>query len=186
MNILFFAIVILVLILAIILVLLLIKKNNAQSTISKTKTQSIKKDEEPKTMCSDLTLPNRVEKFDNHTLFQACNKIFDTFKALDYAPKAESFLDKKEWHTWQVSLLLRTVKIKYNFYVPTQKGTFHPSIENQSNENIIGLMKRIESKYLNQVNVDRSKDELCNEIIWTSRDVSVIFYYLVNRNNFKE
>ncbi|WP_108063606.1 hypothetical protein [Poseidonibacter lekithochrous] len=186
MNILFFAIVIPVLILLILLVIILIKKNNSKSTTVKTNTTSIQKDEEPKTMCSDLKLPNRVEKFDNHTLFQACNKIFDTFKALDYASKQESFLDKKEWHTWQVSLLLRTVKIKYNFYVPTQKGTFHPSLENQPNENILGLMKRIESKYLNQVNVDRNKDELCNEIIWTSRDVSVIFYYLINRNNFKE
>ena len=70
------------------------KKSNKNITNSKIK-------------INDLILPKKIEQMNSYSLFQACKIITDSYIALDYVNKPVSVLDKMEWHSWQVSILIQ-------------------------------------------------------------------------------
>ena len=50
-----------------------------------------------------MRFPKNIESMNINALSQACRVILDSYRALDYANKLPSAMDKIEWHTWQVS-----------------------------------------------------------------------------------
>ena len=52
-------------------------------------------------------------------------------------------------------------------------------ILNLSNELKEKEMQKIFRKYINHVNVEKNRDELSKEIIWTAREVSVILFNIL-------
>ena len=52
-------------------------------------------------------------------------------------------------------------------------------ILNLSNELKENEMQKIFRKYINHVNVEKNRDELSKEIIWTAREVSVILFNIL-------
>ena len=59
-----------------------------------------------------MEFPKNIEHMKFDLLSKATKVIFDSYKALDYVNKLPSSLDKIEWHTWQVSIILRYLKSK--------------------------------------------------------------------------
>ena len=168
-------VIVILLILSILVVILLKMRNNKQNS-----EQPLETDISP-SILSDFKLPLRIEKMGTRTLLDASIKIYQTFEVLDYANAGEANFEKKEWHTWQVSILLELVKKNVDFFPPIKQNAFHRTVLAYSKDDLISLLKTIENKYINQVNINTSKDNLCKEIIWTSKEVSIILYYLINK-----
>ena len=115
----------------------------------------------------------------SYSLFQACKIITDSYVALNYVNKPASALDKIEWHSWQVTLLIQFLKVHKDFILPYDTKLFNSMILNLSNGLKEKEMQKIFRKYINHVNIEKNRDELSKEIIWTAREVSVILFNIL-------
>jgi len=131
-----------------------------------------------------LTLPSGIESIPKSQLRDIVRKIFESFLIFDYRTYSINHLDKKEWHSWQISLVLMLFKHNEEFYIYDQ-SIFHDFLLNSTDNDIKSLMSGILRKYKNQVEVDDTKDALCKDYNWSNRDISIIFYFLANYKKFK-
>lgn len=169
-------ILIVILIISISLLVILLNLNNK----SKTSKKSSNKNTSVITslVTENIMLPKKISQMDQVSLSKAAKQVFESFKALDYANKAPSKLDKIEWHTWQVSLLMAMLKTNKGFFIPDEDSLFHELILNTNNSVIVQSTQKIIDKYNNNIDINKSRDELSHDISWSSRDVSILFYYM--------
>ena len=128
---------------------------------------------------NDLILPIKIEQMNPYSLFQACKIITDSYVALNYVNKPASALDKIEWHSWQVTLLIQFLKVHKDFILPYDTKLFNSMILNLSNGLKEKEMQKIFRKYINHVNIEKNRDELSKEILWTAREVSIILFNIL-------
>lgn len=129
----------------------------------------------------ELSFPKNIENMNAIILNKACKVIFDSYKALDYANKTPNAMDKIEWHTWQVSILLYALKTSgINLVIDADK-LFHRSILETPEEQKEFDIQRILRKYKDRASIEKSRDELSRDVIWTARDVSIILLVLLRR-----
>ena len=173
-------IIVIIVILLILIISLLNKKEPEQKNrISKKVDEYI-----PMPTTYNLFLPAKIEKIGKKELPEIIKKIFNSYKYFDYKDMNINDLEKKEWHTWQISLMLKIFKENEDFFILGQEDIF-PSFLLNSNENDMkSLMRDIIKKYNNYVTLNNTKDELCKEYIWTNKDASVIFYFLANYKKY--
>ena len=126
-----------------------------------------------------IQFPKNIEHMKFEILSKATKVILDSYKALNYVNKLPSSLDKIEWHTWQVSIILRYLKSKNKIFISSD-NLFHKVIEDLSESQIQQELEKICRKYFNNVNIYRSRDDLSKDVIWTAREVSIILYKILN------
>lgn len=178
MNMFFLGIVALIVLLVVIIVFILLKGDDKpKNNVSKIDTNS-------KIAISSIEFPKNIEQMSSSSLSQIVKSMFDTYKALDYAKKSGNALEKQEWHSWQVSILLVFLKVYQNFFVPHEKDIFHSSILSLDNEQMKNDMQKIFKKYVNNVNPKKSRDALSNEVIWSAREVSLILYSIMSNKKY--
>lgn len=187
-------IVILLLIICIVLLIILLKRNDTSKVIEEfvEKEDELKNVQEEKNKVtiiektspiSKLKFPRRIELLADHLLLQACINIFETFKALEYAKKNDFVLNNYEWHSWQISLLLSFIQREEHIFIPHTKNLFHKVIVDKPLITIKRDFEGLIDKYQNSVNIHKSRDELSKDLIWSAKEVSVIFYYMLNMKN---
>ena len=179
MNIMFFGFIFFILIFILIVVYLLFNKNNTPKSGVVTKI-----DKQEKVNISHLPIPSKVQDFNSLMLLKASSKIFDIFKAVDYANRSEHGLNKVEWHAWQVSILLYLLKMDYDLNVEFSKSDFHPFIYNMKKEEFMQKVDSILEKYLYDVDLSKTKDELCKDMLLSGREISILFFFILNKKRF--
>jgi hypothetical protein len=135
----------------------------------------IKKDE---LSIESLHLPDEIEKMTEFLISSIVRKIYDVFIKFGYNKVSEEKLLEKEWHTWQVSMILKLYKYNQEFYIANKEKVFHRSILDLNLKSLESLARSILLKYETSVRISKSKDDLCKDVIWTSREVSILFCYL--------
>jgi len=159
------------------LILFYLLSINKKTTVSSKK--QLSNNSKKKIDLKDISFPKNIESMDINTLSRAFKSIFDSYKSLDYANKPPNSLDKIEWHTWQVSILLIYLKNKNKFIVANNK-IFHNLILALKEQQIDEEIQRILKKYFENANIENDRDKLSRDIIWTARDVSIIFLKIIN------
>ena len=129
----------------------------------------------------ELNFPKNIESMNGMILSKACKVIVDSYKALDYANKTPNAMDKIEWHTWQVSILLYALKTNGVTLAFDINKIFHESILETPEEQKEQDKQRILRKYRDRASIEKSRDELSRDVIWTARDVSIILLELLRR-----
>lgn len=129
-----------------------------------------------------ISLPPKIEQMDISEVLEIVKKIFHTFYILELKQLDEEEFDKKEWHTWQISILLKLYKLKREFFIVNKKEVFHPVILQLDNESLHSFIQTILLKYKNYVNIQKSKDYLSNEVIWSNKEISILFYFLSSKD----
>lgn len=181
MTVLLFSIIAGLLIICVILLILLLKKGNKSKNFERYST-----DYETRQLdIFSIKFPKKIDEMGHHLLFQACVKVFESFKALEYSKKSDHVLNNYEWHTWQISLLLSLIQRDQDFFIPNPKNLFHEVILSKSLKSIKNDFDTILVKYEENVNLNKSRDELCKELIWSAKEVSIIFYYMLNSKEFQ-
>ena len=133
----------------------------------------------------NIDLPKQINKMSNKEITNIAKKVYDIFLKFKYKDFELVKLDKKEWHTWQVSILFMMYKHNKDLFIPGSEFIFHKFLLNSSEEQVKNMMKSILKKYKLQVNILYSRDILSKEFIWTSRDISVILYFLSKYKTYK-
>ena len=144
-------------------------------------TQSNTKIELRRVNIEDVKFPKNIEKMNLNALTQACRVILDSYRALDYVSKLPSTLDKIEWHTWQISLLLHFLKMRNRLPVINKDKFFHPIILEISAEQRKDEMQKILNKYWDNANIEKDRDTLSRDVIWNAREVSIILYEILQQ-----
>ncbi len=179
MNMFFLIIAALVVLLVVVVIVILIKGDS-----NKPKSTANKIDLNSKISIKDIEFPKNIVEMSSSSLSQIVKGLFDTYKSLGYANKSGNALEKQEWHSWQVSMLLVFLKVYQNFFVSHEKNIFHSSILNLDNDQMENDMQKIFRKYVNNVNPKKSRDALSNEIIWSAREVSLILYSIMSNKKY--
>lgn len=175
-------ILVIVILLLIVVITLLNKKQPSTTVVQKKEVDRYV----PLPSSIGLFLPPAIEKIGKREIPDIVRKIFDSYKYFDYQKMSIDELDKKEWHTWQVSLVLLMFKYDEEFFIPNQEGLFHPFLINSTQNDIKSLMNGILKKYKNYVDLNFTKDALSKDYIWSNKDISIIFYFLANYKNYKK
>ncbi len=173
----------LILLLAVLIIIVIIFIQSKEENISQINTHHITINND-KIKLDNLKLPRKIEKLDYSSLFQACRVVFDSFKALNYTNKEISNLDKLEWHSWQISLLLAFMKVYNSTFIPYNRNLFHKAILDLKEKDLDFEVERIIKKYSNHVNIDKTRDDLSKDLVWTPRDVSIIFYTIMSNKKY--
>jgi competence protein ComGC len=178
MNIALVGFIIIVILLIIILIYLLTIKKNISNTANKNQVKmNIKLFEYD---LNNIKFPKNIEQMNSDSLTKASKVIFDSYKSLDYANKVSSSLDKIEWHTWQVSIILYFLKTKGKYYISNDIRLFHDVILELNENQIEQEMQRVCKKYMENIDIYKDRDYLSNQVIWSARDVSIILYKIIN------
>ena len=171
-------IIIIILLIVIIIYLLSINKNIQNNKKKQSNTKNM-----AEFALDKIQLPRNIEQMDADSLLKATRVIFDSFKSLDYASKAPNVLDKIEWHTWQVSILLSFLKEKNRLIgVNSNEKLFHENILDLNYSQIDQEIQRVIKKYSENVNIQKDRDSLSKDVIWSVRDVSIILYEIMYNN----
>ncbi len=129
-----------------------------------------------------IDLPAKIENMDTSQTLEIIKKIFHIFSILDLKYLSEEEFDKREWHTWQISILLKLYKLKREFFIANKQEIFHLSILQLDEISLNSLIQTILFKYKNYVNIKKSKDFLSKELIWSNREISILFYFLSSKD----
>ena len=171
MNIVLISILIIIVLLLIVLIYLL-------NTNKDTKNSEVKSNTNPEIKMKELSFPKNIEQMDRASIIQASKVIIDSYKALDYPSKSPNALDRIEWHTWQVSILLYFLKTQNNLFI--NEKVFQKTILDLSSNNKEQEMQKILKKYMNNINIQKDRDSLSKDIIWNAKEVSIILFKIVN------
>jgi competence protein ComGC len=179
MNTTLIAFIIIIILLIVIIIYLLSINRNIQNTKNR---QSITKNMSEFAL-DNIELPRNIERMDADSLLKATRVIVDSFKSLDYASKGPNVLDKIEWHTWQVSILLSFLKGNNRLIgVSTNEKLFHENILDLDYSQMDQEIQRVIKKYSQNVNIQQDRDSLSKDVIWSVRDVSIILYEIMYNN----
>ena len=177
--------ILLVLIIAIAITILIRNKNkNKKSKTIGLDTNNIEDENLP--FYKKVRLPEKITTIDSHSLFQAVNKVFDSFKALEYFDKQVRELDRVEWHSWQISMLISYVQRDLEFYIPAKKEIFHKALLSLKKDELIEDIEDIMDKYHDHVNILKDKESLCNDVIWTAREASLLLFFIMFQEDIKK
>jgi hypothetical protein len=128
---------------------------------------------------TNIKLPSKIkENISSEDVVKSVAEFYKVFKSLDYIKKDINELETKlEWNSWEISQFLYLLQLNRNILMPDCEKILHESILKFTKEQVINEMKYIILKY----NKLASKDELFflkNQLIWSAKEVSFIFYYL--------
>lgn len=130
-----------------------------------------------------IELPKQVESISKREIPSIVSKIFRVYEKLDYKTNIREFT-KAQWHTWQVSLMLKMYKAGHGMFIPNPEAVFPEELTNKSDKDLRQIMNDILNKYKRDVEPHRNRDFLSRDIIWSGRDVAIIFYFLSRYQNF--
>ena len=157
------------------------KKRNKDKSNSSTslKNKNIKNIKNIKKINKNLSinhikLPFAIDRMKHNELTKAFEVISDTFIFLEYSKKTTDEITIKEWHTWQISILLKYLSTKRIYKLDKDLNIFPTEIKSLSQKHLEGEVNLILNRYLHEVDIHLSKNELCQEINWTARDVALI------------
>lgn len=179
-----FAVVAVIILLLIIVIVLISKSGNTKKQTLKH--ESRRNERIPMPSSLGVFLPPNIEKIGKREIDGIVRNIFGSYKYFDYKSMSMDELDKKEWHSWQVSLLLLCFKHDEEFFIPNQEDFFHPFLMKATENDVKSFMNSILKKYKNYVEINKTKDQLCKDYIWSNKDVSIIFYFLTNYKNYSK
>lgn len=100
-------------------------------------------------------------------------------KALEYYKVSdEDLVNAKEWHTYQISIMLRMYYLGEDLRVFDKEKYFPKEILDMEKSSVKHEVDNIMERYINSVNPGASEAFLKKDRIWSARDALVILYHL--------
>ena len=138
-----------------------------------------KRDFDPeKVSIEDIKLPTIINSFEDIITLTMIKDEVSTYKSLDYANKTIETLNIHTYHSFQIGIMLKHLKINKEIVIPNIKTLFPQIILNTPQKIVESKVFDIIKKYDSKVNKDLTSLQLTNDIEWTPLEAGYILYYL--------
>ena len=169
-----------------IVVLLIIVLNlNKKEPVKKASYKSANNSQRVLISMQHIDLPKGIEKIPKEQLSGIVSKMLRVYEKLEYNQNVHDF-SKAQWHTWQVSMILKMYKSGLDLFISNPDRIFPKDFLQKSDKDLRNIMNDIMVKYKRDVEIHRNRDFLSRDIRWSGRDVGIIFYFLSKYQNFSE
>jgi hypothetical protein len=126
-----------------------------------------------------VNLPAVVQRLRQDELRELAREELSTYKALGYKNKLLKDMVDIQWHTWQVSVIIKMYKEDMDIFFPNYKDIFPKELIDQSTYTLEKKLYPIFERYNKDVSINGTKKYLREQIIWTSKDISILLLFLI-------
>jgi hypothetical protein len=130
----------------------------------------------------DISLPISLRRLDLDIAKKQIETEFKTYKSLGYKDKPLDQIKYKEYHSYQVGVILRYLKEDNTFFVPNINDILPSMVTYISKKQLHIKVFGIVFRYDNIVDKEALQEELVNDVEWTPLDMAYLLYYLSLEN----
>ncbi|MBI3873565.1 MAG: hypothetical protein HY307_00855 [Arcobacter sp.] len=124
-----------------------------------------------------LELPMEIANMDKNTTKEFLKDEFSIYSSLKFKSADLKTLTEKNYHSYQIGIMIQFIKQNVEFFVADTKNVF-PPLMLQHNENTIKLnVGDIVEKYSQNVSKYDKQDALRKQTIWTPMEATFLLYY---------
>lgn len=129
---------------------------------------------------SFLTFPKEIDEMNRDTLREYVKNDIDTFESIGYKDfTKDQLIAAKEWHTWQVSIMLQLYKMGDSIFIPEKENIFPESIKELTKNSLERVIQNMISNYKNRANPNAKKEILSKDAKWSAMEVGCLLYFLL-------
>jgi len=138
-----------------------------------------KRDYDPEAISiDDIKLPTIYNQYDASRINVEIKTELKAYKSLGYRFKKENELLKKEYHSFQIGMILKAIKIGLDVKTPKDSDFFGNNILKLDYQTVVGFVSDIIKKYDTDVNVALSERMLKKDLMFDPMDMGYLLYYL--------
>ncbi|MCK5111882.1 MAG: hypothetical protein KAQ94_10215 [Arcobacteraceae bacterium] len=134
----------------------------------------------------DLILPDFIDTFDSETVYSMVREELNTFQSLEYKNKPIESLNIKEYHSFQIGIILKFLLLEYDLFITNKKDIFPSFILNTPKEKVKHKVFYIINLYGNTVAKTLSGKDLVDDVRWSPIDIAYLLYYLCTYKEHNE
>jgi len=126
----------------------------------------------------DIKLPIIFNQYEELRVNIEIKTELKAYKSLGYRFKKEESLLKNEYHAFQISMILKAMKINLDLKVPKNSNFFNEKMLKLDKQTVVGIVSDIIKKYDEEVKVSQSERMLRKELIFNPKEMGYLLYYL--------
>jgi len=134
----------------------------------------------------DIKISLYLSEIEQEEILKELKSELQTFKSLGYRFQTFQELEKIEYHSYQIGILLQALVLNFDLKIVDETEYFPDFIYKLKYNHIQKQVMHIIEKYNKQVSKVYTKDDLRKQIIWTPMEAGYLLYYLSFYNNFNE
>ncbi len=128
---------------------------------------------------NSFALPEEIEHMPKDDIRESIKDDIDTFHSLGYATMSqEELVAAKEWHTWQVSIMLEMFKMNEKVLVADKAEIFPKFIREKSPHAQAQIIKGMVENYKHRASIRAKKEVLLKDAKWSAYEVGNLLYFL--------
>jgi PAS domain S-box-containing protein len=129
---------------------------------------------------SHAWLPKGVDVLNLEQLKELVRDEVDTFTSIEYSIKTqEELIAAKEWHTWQVSLMLKFYYSGGKLFIPDKEKYFPQFIKDLSKNAQEQVIKNMIKNVKKRANIGAKKEVLEKDAKWSAFEVACLIYFIL-------
>ncbi|MEA3554128.1 MAG: hypothetical protein U9R39_07000 [Campylobacterota bacterium] len=126
----------------------------------------------------DISIPVCLRNLDIDTAKNMINEEFGTFRSLGYKDKPLEQIKMKEYHSYQIGIILRCLQEDVVFFYPKIEEVLPSMVAHITKKQLHMKVFDIVYRYDNLVAKDALGQELIVDMQWTPLDMAYLLYYL--------
>lgn len=126
----------------------------------------------------NLIFPQPIEDLTKNALREIVRSELSTYKWLNYSKKTLEQNHILEWHNWQFGYFAKAVKEDICIPMFAKEQIFHQELLKVKKDQLKSKVVILLDKYSKVINIDKHRDEIELELLWSSFEVGTILLYL--------
>jgi hypothetical protein len=128
-------------------------------------------------------MPVVFKETENTIVSEITRNEIATCKSLQFKKKSKSELNVKNYHSYQIGIILRHMQLNYELFIPDCKIVFPKFVLQLAFSSLQLKVFDIIAKYDKEVKKDLCEIDLIQDVRWTPIDISYLLYYLTLYKN---
>ncbi len=131
-----------------------------------------------KVSIEDIKLPRIIDYFNSSITRSMVKEEISTYSSLNYKNKTMDELDNKEYHSFQIGIILKYLQLDYDLVVTNKDKIFPSFMKNIPSDTLQVKVFDIIAQYDKDIPKDPTGKQFTLDIRWTPLDAKYLLYYL--------
>lgn len=129
---------------------------------------------------SSLGLPMEIENMTRDQLRKSVRDDINTFHSVNYtALSKDELIAAKEWHTWQVCIMLKLYKMGDKLFISNKEEIFPVAIKELSKNGLEQVIRTMILNLKKRANLNAKKSFLQKDAKWSAMEVGCLLYFIL-------